>query len=83
MERIDAVVGPTRLRPAKNRLIAPTVETTARQASQPQPALVRSPGRRSPTAAEPAVSVTAAPVQTIVASTCGRIRAVTVSLTRM
>ena len=37
VERIEAVVGPTRRRPAKNRLTAPTVETTAMPASQPKP----------------------------------------------
>ena len=35
VERIEAVVGPTRRRPAKNRPTAPTVETTAMPASHP------------------------------------------------
>ena len=48
VERIEAVVGPTRLSPAKNRLTAATVDTSAMPPSQPQPATLTSPGRRSP-----------------------------------
>jgi hypothetical protein len=83
VETIEAVVGPTRLRPAKNRLTATTVETTARQASHPHPASVTSPGRSSPSIAEPAVRLSAAPLQTSADSTLGRIRPATPSLTRM
>ena len=83
MARIDAVVGPTRARPAKKSPIAPTVEIAASAASQPQPAAVSSPGRRSPSAAEPTVSATAAPVHTSAARTCGRTRRAMPSLTRM
>jgi hypothetical protein len=81
--RIEAVVGPTRRRPAKKRLIEATVETTARQASQPQPATVSSPGRNSPSSAEPAVKGAAAPVHTSAESTRGRMRPTMPSLTRM
>jgi hypothetical protein len=81
--RIEAVVGPTRRRPAKKRLIAATVETMARQASQPQPATETSSRRNSPSSAEPAVSDAAAPVQTSADSTRGRRRAAGRSLTRM
>jgi hypothetical protein len=35
VERIDAVVGPTRRRPAKNSVTATTVETAAMPAIQP------------------------------------------------
>ncbi len=83
VERIEAVVGPTRFRPAKKRLTAATVETTAIPASQPQPATVTSPGCRSPSAAEPTVRLTAAPVQTSAESRLGRIRPAIPSLTRM
>ena len=38
VDRIDALVGPTRRRPAKKSPIAPTVDTAARQPIQPQPA---------------------------------------------
>ena len=81
VERIDVVVGPTRRSPAKNRLIAMTVETTARQASQPQPAIASSPGRSSPRASEPAVRLTAAPLHTSADSTRGASRPAIPSLT--
>ena len=83
VERIDAVVGPTRFRPAKKRLTAATVETSAMPASQPQPAMVTSPGRSSPSAAEPAVRLTAAPVHTTAERTVGLIRPAMPWLTRM
>src|SRR4051794_8917208 len=83
VERIDAAVGPTRRRPAKNRLIAATVETAPRHTSHPQPAAVSAPGRSSPSSAPPAVRLTVAPVQTIADSTVGRTRPATPSLTRM
>ena len=81
--RIDEVVGPTRLRPAKNSVIAPTVEIPARQSSHHQPASVSSPGRNWPSATVDTVSAAAAPVHTSVASSCGGIRLATPSLTRM
>ena len=81
--RIAAVVGPTRRSPAKKSEIAPTVEITARQAIQPQPAPVSSPGRSSPSSSEPTVSDTAAPVQTSAESTSGGTRPAIPSLTRM
>jgi len=81
--RIEAVVGPTRGRPAKKRLMEATVETTARQASQPQPAAVSSPGRNWPSSVAPASSGTAAPVQTSAESTRGRMRAAMPSLKRI
>ena len=83
MASTDALVGPTRRSPANRRPIAATVETRARQASQPQPAIVSSPGRSSPSAAEPAVRLTAAPLQTTAASTCGRMLPANAWLTRM
>jgi hypothetical protein len=83
VERSEAVVGPTRLSPAKNRPIAATVETPAIEAIQTQPAAVTSPGRSSPSSAEPPVSVTAAPVHTSAASTRGRRRAARPSLIKM
>ena len=76
-------MGPTRLRPAKNNVIAPTVEIPARHSSHHQPASVRSPGRNSPSAMVDTVSAAAAPVHTSVASICGGIRFATPSLTRM
>ena len=48
VERIDALVGPTALSPAKKSVIAPTVETMAMQASQPHPASVTAPGCSCP-----------------------------------
>ena len=55
--RIDARRGADARRARRRRgSIAPTVETTARPASQPQPAAVSSPGRSSPSSAEPSVS---------------------------
>ena len=53
VERIAALEGPTRFRPAKNRLTATTVDTTARLSSQPHPAAVTAPGSRSPIRAVP------------------------------
>ena len=53
VERIDAVVGPTRRSPAKNSPIAATVETTAIAASQPSPGAVTASGCRSPTTQRP------------------------------
>jgi hypothetical protein len=83
VERMEARVGPTRRRPMKNRLIAATVETTARQANHPQPPAVTSPGRSSPSSVAPAVRLTAAPLQTSADSTLGAIRRAMPSLTRM
>ena len=82
VESSEAVAGPTRRSPANRRFMAATVETSARPASQPQPAAVSSPGRQSPAAIEPAVRLTAAPLHTSAASTPGRIRPATPSLTR-
>ena len=83
VERIAALVGPTRSSPAKKRLIAATVETTARQPSHAQPAPVRSPGRNSPSSVVPISSEAAAPVHTSVASARGRTRPAIPSLMRM
>ena len=81
-DRIAAVVGPTRRSPAKNRLMAPTVETTARPASQPNPAALTLPGRRSPPATPASVSVAAAPVQTSALRRSGPTRSATLAEVR-
>ena len=81
--RIDAAPGPTRGRPAKNRPIATTVETSARPAIQPHPAAVSARGRNSPSSADPAASETAAPVHTSADRTPGATRAASPSPTRM
>ncbi len=83
MQRIEATVGPTRAMPANWRLIAATVDTSARHASHAQPGAVTAPGWSWPSAAEPALSVTAAPLQTSVENSCGDIRSAMLPLTRM
>ena len=81
--RIEAVVASTRSRPAKNRLTAATVQTTAMHASHHQPTAETAARRRFPISAEPAVSVVAAPVQTSAVSMRGATRRETPSPTRM
>ena len=75
VDRIDAAVGPTRRSPAKNRPMAPTVETTASPPSQTKPEALTLAGSRSPPARPAAVSVAAAPVHTSVLSASGATRA--------
>jgi hypothetical protein len=83
VERIEAVDGPTRERPAKKRPTAPTVDTTAIAAIQPSPSLLSAP-RSSPPPARPAnVSIAAAPVHTKVLSASAPTRAATPSETKM
>jgi len=83
VDRIDAVVGPTSCRPAKKKLMAPTVETMAMPASHPKPAALTLPGCRSPAAAATSVSVAAAPVQTSALRTSGSTWPATPSEVRM
>ena len=83
VERIDVAVGPTRRSPAKNRAIAPTVDTTARPLSQTRPAALTLPGSRSPPAKPASVRVIAAPVHTSVLRVRGPSRAATPSELRM
>jgi hypothetical protein len=78
--RIEAAVRPTRLRPAKEQADRPSAETAASAAIQHQPAAVSAPGRSSPSSADPARSVTAAPVHTSAASSSGGTRAASPSL---
>jgi len=61
VERIAAVDGPTRRRPAKNRAIGVTVETMAMAASHSQPSLAK-PVSKEPLAAQVMPNVIAAPV---------------------
>src|SRR5262245_22088149 len=83
VDRIDAADGPTRRRPAKKSAIAPTVDTAARQVSQPRPASPTAPGWRSPAASDAIVNVAAAPVQTRAPSGTGPRREATPSELKM
>src|SRR3954447_10926110 len=74
VDRIDALVGPTRVRPAKNRLTAATDQLTAMAASQPKPVGLTAPTCRPPLTAVPTVRVAAAPVQTSALSRIGPTR---------
>ena len=82
VDRIDAVVGPTRFSPAKNASIATTVDTTAMQPIQNHP-----PGSKSrltpPVTAARTVSEAAAPVITRAESGTGCTWWTVVSATRM
>lgn len=81
--RIEAFVGPARRRPAKKRLIAATVATRARPASEAHPAALTSAGRNSPMSADPEARVTAAPVHTSAERSRGGTRLAIPSLTSM
>ena len=82
VERIAAAEGPTRSRPAKNAITAPTVDTSAIAASQPQPSAAN-PSSGPPVGSETSAKVTVAPVQTSAESASGGVPASTRSPTRM
>src|SRR3954454_806481 len=81
--RIDALLGPTRRRPAKKKPIAANVETNAMQTSHSQPSAVTLAVSSWPSTDDPIVSVTAAPLHTRADSKYGLIRIAALSLTRM
>ena len=65
VDSVDACVGPMRARPAKNSVIAATVETSAMPATASQPAVV--PGQRGPDSAAANANSSAALPMTSVA----------------
>ena len=81
VDSVDACVGPTRSRPAKNSVIAATVETSAMPATASQPAGV--PGQRGPVAIATPTNTTAALALTSVAIGSGATRRPTRAPTTM
>jgi hypothetical protein len=82
VDRMAAVDGPVRFRPAKKASIATTVETETMQASQNHPDNPK-PRSTPPVNRAPTPRVPAAPAITNVDSTTGGIRCTTRSETRM
>jgi hypothetical protein len=82
VDTMAAVDGPVRRRPAKKARIASTVETSAMQASQNQPA-GRTPRSTPPVTSARMPRVPVAPVITSAVRTTGGSRCTTGSATRM